>query len=540
MLWQHFSWIVDICLLASSVLCTAQVNPPPAPPVTDSSSTSAKSVEQWGIFEAAVSNSKTYADPYKDVRLNVTYRRPDGSSVVFWGFHDGGKTWKIRFMPDMPGTWQYTAVFGDGTPGAEGRFQVQANAKGGLIGAYKPNPIWFARKGTPNDIPLQIRSFHTGSNFFADGFDDPTSQGDGNKRTVLLNWLQKQGYNTISSGQFFSGKAVPKGTIMKSSRLWPLDAIQFQKIELILNDLLAREMIVYPFYGFFGNGTGFPTDKASQQRYVEYVIARFGPYRNLLFNVAGPEPNLKGWLSASQVDELGNMIAKADVFGHLLGVHNKDGDDPHRQETWNSLPTLQGEFTDLAELNAYFLGNHTGKSPVYAQETLWPGNKLQPFQNASMSTVRQHAWVHALSAVALNYGDQNGNNSSGFSGTLNVADAIAERHDVPKKVWDFMESVPFYRMKPCPEVTAKQAACLGEADRHYLIYFPKRQGLSLTLPGSSYTGRWIDGANPLSKSVPLPKAQPGMMFTPPQGGQDWVLELRTSAAAPTAMQPASR
>src|SRR5688500_2300838 len=80
------------------------------------------SVGQWERFEVAAANTKSYSDPYVDVSLNVTYTRPDGSTVAFWGFYDGGSTWKIRFMPDQLGRWQYHATFSDGRSGVSGAF----------------------------------------------------------------------------------------------------------------------------------------------------------------------------------------------------------------------------------------------------------------------------------------------------------------------------------------------------------------------------------------------------------------------------------
>jgi hypothetical protein len=70
----------------------------------------------WERFEAEVANPRSYADPYRDVRLDVVYTKPNGQEVSFWGFHDGGYTWKTRFMPDQTGVWRYRAVFSDGAP----------------------------------------------------------------------------------------------------------------------------------------------------------------------------------------------------------------------------------------------------------------------------------------------------------------------------------------------------------------------------------------------------------------------------------------
>ena len=74
-------------------------------------------VGQWQRFEAAVQNGKAYRDPYRDVTLEATYQRPDGSEIRGWGFYDGGHTWRARMMPDQIGTWRDHVSFSDGTPG---------------------------------------------------------------------------------------------------------------------------------------------------------------------------------------------------------------------------------------------------------------------------------------------------------------------------------------------------------------------------------------------------------------------------------------
>ena len=84
--------------------------------------TQAATVGQWDRFECSVPNTTSYKDPHRDVTLNATFTRPDGSTVGFWGFYDGGTTWRIRFMPDQLGTWTYMATFSDNSPGVSGTF----------------------------------------------------------------------------------------------------------------------------------------------------------------------------------------------------------------------------------------------------------------------------------------------------------------------------------------------------------------------------------------------------------------------------------
>ena len=79
-----------------------------------------QTIGRWQRFEIAIENPAGYSDPYMDVTLTVTYTRPDGSTVDFWGFYDGGTTWRLRFMPDQFGVWRYTARFSDGMSGIFG------------------------------------------------------------------------------------------------------------------------------------------------------------------------------------------------------------------------------------------------------------------------------------------------------------------------------------------------------------------------------------------------------------------------------------
>jgi hypothetical protein len=115
------------------------------------------SVPLWGLFEASITNSRSYTNPFTDVALRSKFVRPDKSEVSFWGFHDGdgsggqtGSVWKFRFMPDQLGRWSYEASFSDGAPGITGQFDcVARDAKPGPLRVYAANPhYWIFADGT--------------------------------------------------------------------------------------------------------------------------------------------------------------------------------------------------------------------------------------------------------------------------------------------------------------------------------------------------------------------------------------------------------
>lgn len=499
---ERFIYIVSSCRYLIAILMSTFITSLAFAQVT---------VGKWDRFEVAITNSNTYNDPYRDVTLNVTYTKPNGSRVNFWGFYDGNATWRIRFMPDQLGSWTYRATFSDGAPGKTGSFKCVSSSIPGMISKDETNPIWFGFKGGKH---ILIRSFHGGPPLLAYDFSDTN-------RKYFLDWINQQGYNMLSVNDFAEkGYNIPD--------LWPLNAKAYRQIEKVLNNLAARRIIFYSFGGLLPRDENLPSTEADEILLVNYYLARLAPYWNIVLNVSGAEANFGNYINSIKINRVGTELKKRDVFGHVIGNHNKNGDDPYRNQPWVGYGTLQVEETDLYALNAYFLRNHTDTKPMYAHESLWPGNILQPADNFDAATIRKHAWVHMLSATSLNYGDMDGNNTSGFSGTLNLADKIQSRHDIVDNVWDFMETIPFYKMKPSQSLVTN-GFCLAEPGRQYLIYLPARGSVSIDVQeGKTYNVKWINAQNPLRDQRSVGTTTTGQRLTSPTDGNDWLVYLTVS------------
>lgn len=488
-------------------------------------------VGQWDRFEASATNTASYADPYNDVSLDVTYTRPDASTVDFWGFYDGGTAWRIRFMCDQVGTWEYAATFSDGAPGINGTFDCVSSTIPGMLSVDETNPMWFGFEGGAH---ILIRSFHVGDRFFAENWDDPADPGDGDKRAVFLDWFQAQGYNLISvASHYLNRERSGRGLGWDTPNLWPLDAAEYRKMETILDELANRRIMVYPFAGFFGRDSDYPTVEGDQTAYIRYTLARLGSYWNILLNVAGPEPNL-GWMSGSDVSRLGNEIQSLDVFGHPLSVHNRTGGDPYENSSWTSYGTLQGpKTTNLGTLSGGLLGSHNPSKPLYAQETLWSGNQNHP--DYSDDQLRKNAYVITMSAAAFAFGDMGGpnagdegNSSSGFTGSLDLADRRQWRHDIIKDVLDLFETIPFYKMSPCQGLVSN-GYCLAETGREYLVYLGSPGSVSVAITGGPFSVEWINAQNTSDRRSGGTTSD-GQGLTSPSDGDDWLVHLSTSGA----------
>ncbi len=70
-------------------------------------------VAKWGRFEHAFKSSLVYSNALQEVSLRVVFTSPLGETNGVDGFWDGGRTWRVRFSPDLPGRWKYRTICSD-------------------------------------------------------------------------------------------------------------------------------------------------------------------------------------------------------------------------------------------------------------------------------------------------------------------------------------------------------------------------------------------------------------------------------------------
>ncbi len=469
----------------------------------------------WDRFEQSLSNHRQYSNPYQDVTLEATCISPKGKQTSFRGFYDGGNTWKIRFMPDQLGEWKYSARFSDGSGEIHGTFECVLSSIPGMIHQDETNPIWFGYRGGKH---VFIRSLHIGDRFFAENWENY-------KREAFLDWAQEQKYNMLSiASHYLNRNSAGRGRGWKTPDLYPLNAEEFQKLEIHLDELAQRHILVYPFAGFFGRDSDFPRDPEEQELYIQYTLARLAPYWNVLFNVAGPEPELgsRNYLEHPEVERLGRLIREPDPFRHLIGVHNPSGNDLYLKSEIFTYGILQGPKTlDRKKLHQHLLENHRPNAPLYAQETVWWNNQYHP--NYTLSDLRKNAYVCAMSAAALNFADMSGNSSSGFSGSMNLELRDQDAHDTIGAVWDFFESIPYYRMSPAQGVV-DNGYCLAETGKRYLVYLEHPGSVNINVTDGPYQVIWIN-AQDTSDRRNSGLTEDGKGLQSPSDGEDWLLYL---------------
>lgn len=489
--------------------------------------TPGSAIARWALFEGTLTHPAPPADALRGVELRTEFTAPDGQVARFWGYHDGGATWRFRFSPDQVGRWRYAARFSDDAAEVSGEFACTTSDLPGPLTRWRENPTWFA---TAAGGPVVVRSFHVGDRFFAENLEAGT-------RTRFLDWAQAQGYNLLSIGSHYLNRNAPgRGQGWRTPRLWDAGTRsvrpgEYAKAEAILDELGTRHFYVHPFAGFIGRHSEFPVDPADQELYVRYTLARFAPYWNVLLNVAGPEPLWKpeGYenrMSFAEVNRIGQMIHRLDPFGRLLSVHNASGDDPFRFSSWASYSTLQGgpaeKGDDLPALHNFLFRNHTGDRPIYAHEVLWPGNHLHAELTADQ--LRRKALVMLFAAAAINFADMSGDSSTGYSGTLDPAERHSERHAAVKSAWDFFAKVPFGRLRPTWDVV-KRGPCLADEGHEYWVYLAQGGATELAsaLP-AGWRGEWLSPEGHVAPA-PVPAEGQRSFAAPAAFTKDVVLHL---------------
>ncbi len=484
------------------------------------------------LFEISIGNDRSYTDPFCDVELLVELSSPDGKKRYHYGFYDGIQTWKVRFCPDILGEWKYQASFSDQSNQISGAFTCSESHHPGKVSKNELNPFWLGKQGEPKTM---FRSFHVGDRFFAENWDDPKNENDGNLRTQFLDWLQENKYNMLSIGSLFTNRNEKgRGEGWNTPQLWPLNPDEFRKLEVILDELEKRNITIFPFAGFFGAKGNWPTNAKDQELYIKYLLARIGHYPNLILSVAGPEPfwredksEYKGAMRLADIKRLGNLIDSLDVHNHIITLHNEKRatqyGDPFIDEPWYDMSTLQGPTTlNREDLYSGLSMNHHRSKPVFAQETLWSGNMFHP--KYTDDQLRKNAYTILFSGSILNFADMDGNSSTGFTGTLNLNAANQQRHEVVKRVWDWFETIPFHQMTTRQDLV-NHGFCLAKEGQEYYIYLDTIGKTEIT-PDFEYPlySEWINAKNPLDKRAG-PVVRHRIEIQSPKDGDDWILHL---------------
>jgi hypothetical protein len=457
-------------------------------------------VGRWEMWEATLKSSHRYFNPFTEVTVVATFRSPSGKVYEVEGFYDGEQTWKVRFMPDELGQWRWfiRSEPPDERLSASGRFECVQSKLRGPLRVHPQNPLWFA---FADGTPVYLLAFHLWN---LDAMDEATL-------AKTLDFLKERGFNAIVgphlSPERTAWEKLPNGKIAFNR----FDLSVWQGLDRALRMTAERGMVVIPF-SIIGGTNGLPKAPPDElDLLLRYWVARWQGFWNATFQ---PTSEWEEGYSEQEILAIGERLYQLTHGRFLVSVHSlKASSERVQQARWFGYHTVQDKLTDwnfgkykwFAELFARV------PKPIFAHECLWEGNFYQRDAGLDVDNMRRAAWTIALSGGQINYADEvvpprrwqrREDVGVTFSELGAKTKPLGQLYEALNHLARFMRSLPFWRMRPCPEL-ANTGVCLADLGQIYAVYAPKggTVRLDLTKTDATFkfrwfntrTGKWVEG-----------------------------------------------
>jgi hypothetical protein len=298
----------------------------------------AMQVEKWDFFELTLAGPRE-GNPFVDVSLSATFTQAE-RAVRAEGFYDGDGSYKVRFMPEREGQWDY--VTSSSAPDLDG-------VRGSLV-CIPPSPA--------NHGPVRVANqFHfayaDGSAYLPVGttcyvwnlqgveLEEKTlrslSAAPFNKLRMCV-FPKRYTFNTNEPPLYpfparFSGKSGPDRNLstvpspVLPAETWDLERFNpeyFRHLERRILDLraLGIEADLILFHPYDNGAWGFDRLPAEvNERYLRYVAARLASLRNVWWSFAN-EYDLFAGRTMADWDHAMQLVQRIDPYDHLRSIHN--------------------------------------------------------------------------------------------------------------------------------------------------------------------------------------------------------------------------
>ncbi|WP_020014976.1 DUF5060 domain-containing protein [Promicromonospora sukumoe] len=353
-------------------------------------------VERWGLHEIVL-NGPDKGNPFVDVTLAAVFRSGD-QRIKVPGFYDGEGTYRIRFSPPQTGAWSWSV-----------ESNVRALRKSGRVTVVEP--------AAGNHGPVQV--VPDGYHFvYADGSPyrqiGTTSyswalQGD-EKCAVTLDTLSKAPFNKIRMLVFpnvpaaYTDPFVRTGTEPGAWDPTRFDPAYFRNYERRIAQLLElgiqADVVLYHPYD---EDRGYSDmARADDERYVRYVSARFGAYRNVWWSMANEYDGVDS-KSVDDWDHLFEVLVAADPHDRLRSIHNANIYYDARKP-WITHASVQSAGASMDGLRAH-LHRQFALKPVVFDEVAYEGNISERWGQLSGEEMTSRFWNTYVGGTYCGHGE---------------------------------------------------------------------------------------------------------------------------------------
>jgi hypothetical protein len=421
-------------------------------------------MEQWGVFELSL-KGPTNGNPFTDVSLSARFTQGT-NSVEASGFYDGNGVFRVRFMPDKQGRWNYrTASNVRNLDGKTGSFSV-------------------SRPRSQNHGPVRVaRTYHFD---YADG----SPYEELGTTCYVWEWqpelLQEQTLKTLAAAPFNKIRfcVFPKHYVWNTNEpiLYPFpgdpaatnwdftrfNVKYFQHLEQRVADLqkLGIQADIILFHPYDEGHWGFdrmPAD--ADDRYLHYVVARLAAYRNVWWSLAN-EWDFMRRKKESDFVRFGEIVSHDDPYHHLLSIHQGNRLFDHNLP-WITHASIQNgnAVTDPARARTL---RDTYHKPVVYDEVQYEGNIPSGWGRLSAEEMVFRFWNATVAGTYCGHGEtyRSDDQVLWWSKGGVLKGQSPARLAFLKKVLD---DSPAQGIEPM----AQHPQCGGQPGQYYLVYLGK-------------------------------------------------------------------
>jgi len=435
------------------------------------------------MVEISLTTTNSHSDPYLGVDLSATFTHQNsGKQITVNGFWDGGKNWKIRFAPTIPGVWTYTTTSNDNQlDGKTGSFEYVEPSAADKVA--NPNYRGFLKVSSNK----RYLTYADGAPFFWMG----GTIWRGNRDTMsyatdfktYVDNRKSKGFTVI---QILLGHPIKDDSVNENGPLFTqkynlINPANFQNFDLRIKYILDKGMVPVIFIAWGEDLKDMSLNDL--KNYYEYTVARYQAY-NVVWCISG-EYNYVGDLN--KIRSLGNTVHNTDSMEHLTTAHpgptsqattttaNFLGEswiDVHMQQTWH-----------VNERNLMITDYNKNDGPVIngeaGYENLWEHDR---------DRVRKEAWtVYMSGGAGYTYGANGVWNWGNPDEPVKGLDAIHWPGSTDMKyVVNLFSGTQWWKMTPHDELV-NRGYCLAEKGNQYAVYLTEGGSVTIDLRDRSET-----------------------------------------------------
>lgn len=427
----------------------------------------AADVEQWGVFELSLTGPGG-GNPFVDVEFAAAFTHGPTSRKV-GGFYDSGGTYRVRFMPDAPGEWTYTTTSNRGElNGKTGKFNVTKRAAG-------------------NRGPVKVRdTFHfayaDGTTYFPIGTTCYawTHQGDALEEQTLAT-LKASPFNKIRMCVFPKWYAFNRTEPARypfegtPPNKWDFDRFNpafFRHLEKRVGQLrdLGIEADLILFHPYDEGHWGFDRMPAvNDDRYLRYVVARLGAYRNVWWSLANEFDFMKEKTDADW-ERFVKVVADADPYRRLMSIHN--GTRLFNQTDPRLTHASVQNGSAVTDAGRAVLYRDVYRKPIVFDEVKYEGDFEQRWGDLSAEEMVHRFWQGTVAGTYVGHGEtyRHPEDVVWWSKGGPLRGKSPERIAFLRKV---LEEGPASGLEPIDKWQDERTA--GKRGEYYLVYFGKEK-----------------------------------------------------------------